>query len=67
MNPSHHPFGRRVGVHLGRPIWEGMRTADGEYIFDRIARCDAEGHWPLDQLREGEILLEPGLIYRRRG
>jgi len=66
VDPTHRTYGRRVGTHLGRPIWESFRTAEGEYVFDRVAECDAEGHWPLEQLRAGEILVEPGLIYRRR-
>jgi len=36
---------------------------DREYVFDRIAECDAEG-CSLDQLKKNEVLIRPGLIYR---
>ncbi len=54
---------RTVGMHLGKPIPETIYNGDREYVFDRIAECDAEG-CSLDQLKKNEVLIRPGLIYR---
>ncbi|NIR60276.1 MAG: hypothetical protein GWO02_12555 [Gammaproteobacteria bacterium] len=59
-------FGPRIGSHLGKPIYESIKDErGGYYVFDRVAWCDNEGACPLYQLRRNEILLDPGLIYRR--
>lgn len=56
--------GRAIGSHLGKPIYESITDQDVTYIFDRLAECDTEG-CPLDQVKRGELLLQPGLIYRQ--
>lgn len=55
-----------VGMLLGKPIYESFKRQDDDsrYIFDRVAQCDSEG-CPLWQIRQDEILLEPGLIYKK--
>ena len=57
-------FGRAIGSHLGKPIYESFMEQNTRYVFDRLAKCDDEG-CPLFQVKEGEVLLEPGLIYKR--
>ena len=56
---------RPIGQYLGRPIFEAIRRSEETLIFDRIAHAEDDG-FPLDQLRRNEILLIPGLIYRRQ-
>ena len=58
----HH--GPAIGSHLGKPIFQFIENRDGRYVFDRLAECDDEG-CPLDQVKKGELLLHPGLIYRK--
>ena len=57
-------FGPAIGTHLGKPIYESVEQQGNKYIFDRIAECDRDG-CPLDQLKKGELLFQPGLIYRQ--
>ncbi|UCE90073.1 MAG: hypothetical protein JSW10_04425 [Pseudomonadota bacterium] len=61
---SNRVFGTPIGTHLGKPIYKTIVRNNEEFVFDRLARCDAEG-CPLDQLNKGEVLFRPGLIYRR--
>ena len=56
-------FGRAIGSHLGQPIYESVEQSGKKYIFDRLAECDRDG-CPLDQLKKGELLFIPGLIYK---
>jgi len=57
-------YGRAIGSHLGKPIYESFKDQGVTYIFDRVAQCDAEG-CPLDQVKHGELLVNPGLIYKQ--
>lgn len=57
-------YGRAIGSHLGKPIYESFRDQEVTYIFDRMAQCDDEG-CPLDQVKHGELLVQPGLIYKQ--
>lgn len=57
-------YGRAIGSHLGKPIYETLKDQDVTYIFDRMAQCDDEG-CPLDQVKRGELLVQPGLIYKK--
>lgn len=58
-------YGPAIGSHLGKPIYESITEQGGRrYVFDRLAKCDRDG-CPLDQLRKNELLLNPGLIYRK--
>jgi hypothetical protein len=52
-----------IGNYLGKPIFESIEVQDEPYVFDRIARYEGDG-FPLDNLKEKEVLVEPGLIYR---
>ena len=49
---------------MGKPIYESFQEQDRKYVFDRLAKCDDEG-CPLDQVKEGELLINPGLIYKK--
>ncbi|VAX14518.1 hypothetical protein MNBD_GAMMA24-896 [hydrothermal vent metagenome] len=56
-------YGRPIGSHLGKPIYESIETEGHRYVYDRLAECDAEG-CPLNQLNGNELLINPGIIYR---
>lgn len=59
-------YGRPIGSLLGKPIYESFKEQDNgiQYIFDRLAQCDTEG-CPLDQVKKDELLIVPGLIYKK--
>ena len=57
-------YGRAIGSHLGKPIYESFQEQDTKYVFDRLAKCDTEG-CPLDQVKGDELLINPGLIYKK--
>lgn len=57
-------FGRAIGTHLGKPIYDSIVQSGKKYVFDRLAECDRDG-CPLDQLKKGELLFNPGLIYKQ--
>ncbi len=61
---SERRYGPSIGSHLGKPIYEFFQEQDICYIFDRLAQCDTEG-CPLDQVKKNELLLNPGLIYKK--
>lgn len=63
MSHSLATKGNQIGNYLGHPIAEKITTRNGTYIFDRIAE-NLDGEFPLSQLRKGELLIRPGLIYR---
>lgn len=64
MSHSLAAKGNTVGNYLGHPIAEKITTRNGNYIFDRIAE-HIDGEYPLSQLNKDELLIRPGLIYRR--
>jgi hypothetical protein len=49
---------------MGKPIYESFQEQETRYVFDRLAKCDDEG-CPLDQVKTGELLVTPGLIYKK--
>jgi len=57
--------GHAIGNYLGKPIFESIEVQEDTYVFDRIA-CYGDDEFPLDQLSENEVLVEPGLIYRHK-
>lgn len=57
-------YGPKVGSHLGKPIYKTIAGNGYKFEYDRLAECDSEG-CPLDQLETGEVLINPGLIYRQ--
>ena len=61
----HKPvYGATVGSHLGRPIYQTVETDGVQYDFARMAVCDSDG-CPLQQLAKNEMLINPGLIYKK--
>ncbi len=54
-----------IGQYMGKPIFETIEVQNEPYVFDRIAEYIDDG-FPLDQLSQNEVLVEPGLIYRQR-
>jgi hypothetical protein len=61
---SKSKLGRTIGSHMGKPIYESFQEQETRYVFDRLAKCDDEG-CPLDQVKAGELLVTPGLIYKK--
>jgi hypothetical protein len=57
-------YGPAIGSHLGKTIYQFIKEQGKQYNFDRLAKCDDEG-CPLDQVKKGEILVAPGLIYKQ--
>lgn len=57
--------GHSIGQYMGKPIFESIQVQDEPYVFDRIARY-VDDEFPLDQLGNNEVLVEPGLIYRQK-
>ncbi|MEJ2181539.1 MAG: hypothetical protein P8Y28_14175 [Gammaproteobacteria bacterium] len=57
-------FGKPIGSHLGKPIYESVVQSGKKYTFNRLASCDRDG-CPLDQLNKDELLFTPGLIYKQ--
>lgn len=57
-------YGPRIGTHLGKPIYQSIESNGVTYDYDRKAECDTEG-CPLQQLANNELLLNPGLIYKK--
>ncbi len=55
-----------IGNYMGKPIFESIEVRNEPYVFDRIAHYEEDG-FPLDSLKENEVLVEPGLIYRQKG
>ena len=60
-----HRAQQTIGNYLGKPIFESIEVQEDTYVFDRIARYEGD-EFPLDQLSENELLVEPGLIYRHK-
>ncbi len=56
-------YGKPIGSHLGKTIYETIESEGHKYVFDRLAECDYDG-CPLDQLSKNEVMFRPGLIYR---
>jgi hypothetical protein len=47
-----------IGEYMGHPIWGSVRFMGMEYRFDHVADRKAR-----ERLEQGELFLEPGLIY----
>lgn len=62
MNKS--VYGRPVGSHLGKPIYQTIESEGIKYNFERMAVCDSDG-CPLQQLAANEVMFNPGLIYSK--
>ena len=57
-------YGPTVGSHLGKPIFQEIESEGTKYSFDRMAECDSDG-CPLQQLASNEMMINPGLIYKK--
>ena len=57
-------YGPRIGSHLGKPIYQTIESDGDKFEYNRLAECDEDG-CPLDQLERNEVLMVPGLIYRK--
>lgn len=56
---------QHIGTHLGKPIPAYIDTETGRYRFDRVAYANKRGQVPLAQMRNDEVVITPGLIYRK--
>jgi len=55
-----------VMIHKGHRVRAWIYSNDQFSDFQRIAVEDEEGGYDLSQLGEGECLLNPGVVYRKR-
>jgi|WetSurMetagenome_2_1015567.scaffolds.fasta_scaffold671978_1 hypothetical protein len=59
------PAGPTVGVYGGLPIAERVVDRFGRrFAYVGIARRPREGRFDVADLRPGELIVEPGLVYR---
>ena len=61
-NIEHGPV---VGEHRDKEINEWFIEGSSRFDFVRIAKEDRRGCVSLDQLQRGEVVIAPGLIYKR--
>ncbi len=64
MKVQKRSYGRPIGSHLGKPIYETITTDEQKFEYVRLATCDSDG-CPLYQLETNEVMFNPGLIYKR--
>jgi len=65
MNNSKPDASKVIGQYMGRPILASITHAGQSYDYDRIAVSDRDETFPLAQLESNELLVSPGLIYKR--
>lgn len=58
-------FGPVIGQYRGDDIHEWFSDKSGRFQYARIAAEDRNGCISLDQLGANEVVIAPGLIYRR--
>lgn len=59
------PDGPTVGHYSGKPVADVVIDAyERRYVFTGLAPRRNDGRYDLGKLRDGEFLLEPGLVYR---
>lgn len=56
-----------IGNYQGHPIPAFIQDRGARYNFEKIAVEDRDGSVALSQLRRDELLIAPGLIYRKVG
>lgn len=61
---QHKVYGPQIGTHLGKAIYETIENEDTKLQYVRKANCDIDG-CSLEQLAQDEVMLNPGLIYRK--
>ena len=54
-----------IGAYQGRAIPAFIQARGGRFAFERIAIENKDGTVPLSQLRDDELMISPGLIYRK--
>lgn len=62
--PSFGPEGPVIGTYKGHPIHEGYRESDVRFTYDRILVVEKNGEVDIRQLKDGELAVPPGLVYR---
>ncbi len=61
-----HYMGPVIGDFMGKPIFQSLEQSGASYEFDRVASCDADEFF-IQDLKDSELFVVPGLIYRRKG
>jgi hypothetical protein len=56
-------IGPSIGRYMDQDIPGFIVVDGGRMAFDRIAHDDGDGDVDLSQLRRGEVITSPGLIY----
>lgn len=57
--------GPSIGSFLDVAIPAWVKLSDGQYLFDGIAPGPRAGIVDMGKLKEGEVAIFPGLLYRR--
>jgi len=61
---QHLVYGPQIGSHLGKAIYETIESEDTKLQYVRKASCEIDG-CSLEQLKQDEVMINPGLIYRK--
>ncbi len=61
---QHPVYGPQIGSYLGKPIYKTIEAEGTKLQYVRKAECDSDG-CPLDQLEQDEVMMKPGLIYKK--
>lgn len=61
-----HYLGPVIGDFMGKPIFQSLEQSGTSYEFDRLATCNADECY-IQDLKNSELFVRPGLIYRRKG
>lgn len=63
-----HQKGPVIGQYEGRPIYEYLVYDDNQVIrFSHVAPVERDGTILLSRLSDWEVVVSPGLVYRRDG
>lgn len=58
--------GPSIGTYRDRDIPAWIKARGGHYEYDRIGVLDKEGGFEMSQLASDELVIAPGLIYKRK-
>lgn len=59
--------GDTIGTYKDCPIYDWIVVDGVKHLYDRIAIEESDGRVFLAQMRDDELMLSPGLIYREEG
>jgi hypothetical protein len=70
MSTKHKPTVTKHGPvrqYKSRSVYEYIESGGERWNFDRLAVVGHDGSVDLEQLRPDEVVIAPGVIYRRVG